>query len=425
MKKVLILAVKDMRVLLSDKGNVFWVLGFPIIFALFFGAIYSGAGEGPSGMKIAIVDEDKSEFSSSYISKLESDEALKVVSLGRDEAIEQVRKGKIAAAVIIKKGFGDGFEALFNSDEPSLEIASDPSRRMEGGYLQGLLAKAQFEALGEKMIDRSWMRDQISLWRNEVENDSDANNLDVEQAKLYLDFMDSFDTLLKDVNDEDFSTGFGGEILNFTKSDVSEEREGPISGFQITFPQSIIWGILGCTATFAISIVKERERGTFARLCIGPISRAHILGGKGLGCFVSCIFIASLLCVGAKIIFKMPMGSWLMFVPAALCTVLCFVGLMMFICTLGRTEQSVGGAGWAMLMIMAMVGGGMVPLAFMPGWLRPFSHLSPVKWGVFALEGAIWRDLGFLEMVGPFLILLLIGAGAFSLGVFMLRRQDN
>ncbi len=118
MKKLLFLAIKDLQVLLSDKGNIFWVFGFPVMFALFFGAIYSGAGKGPSGMKIAVVDEDKSEFSSSYISGLESDEALKIIHLSRDEAIEQVRKGKVAAAVIINKGFGDGFEALFNSDEP-------------------------------------------------------------------------------------------------------------------------------------------------------------------------------------------------------------------------------------------------------------------------------------------------------------------
>ena len=422
MKKLLFLAVKDLRVLLSDKGNIFWVFGFPVMFALFFGAIYTGAGEGPSGMKIAIVDEDNSEFSSSYISGLESDEALKIVHLSRDEAIEQVRKGKVAAAVILNKGFGDGFEALFNSDEPKLEIAADPSRKMESGYLQGLLAKAQFEALGDKFGDREWMRDQVNLWREDMEN---TNELDTEQAKLYLNFFDSFDTLLKDSNEGGFSSGFEGDMLNFAKMDVSREYEGPITPFQITFPQALLWGVLMCTATFAISIVKERTNGTFDRLRIGPIGRAHILGGKGLACFITCISIMCIQCVGAKVIFRMPMGNWLLFVPAVLCSVLCFVGLMMFVCTLGRTEQSVGAAGWAMFMIMAMLGGAMVPLVFMPSWLRPLSHFSPVKWSIFALEGAIWRNFRFTEMISPCLVLLAIGISAFSLGVVMLRRQDS
>lgn len=422
MKKVLFLAFKDLRVLLSDKGNIFWVFGFPVMFALFFGAIYSGAGKGPSGMKIAIVDEDKSEFSSSYISKLESDEALQIVHLSRDEAIEQVRKGKVAAAVILNKGFGEGFEALFNSDEPKLEIAADPSRRMESGYLQGLLAKAQFEALGDKFVDRKWMREQVNLWREDMEN---ANDLDAEQAELYLNFIDSFDTLLKDANEESFSAGFEGDLLNFAKMDVSREYEGPITPFQITFPQVLLWGFLMCTATFAISIVKERTNGTFDRLRIGPLGYAHILGGKGLACFFTCIFIICILFFGAKAIFKMPIGNLPLFILGVLCTILCFVGLMMFICTLGRTEQSVGAAGWAILMIMGMFGGAMMPLAFMPSWLRPFSHFSPVKWGILALEGAIWRDFRFTEMISPCLVLLAIGISAFSLGVVMLRRQDS
>ena len=420
MKKVLFLAVKDLQVLLSDKGNIFWVFGFPLLFALFFGAIYSGAGKGPSGMKIAVVDEDQSEFSVSYISKLESDEALTIVHLGRDEAIEGVRKGRVSAAVFLKEGFGDNLGAMFEGGDNRLEIASDPSRKMESGYLQGLLAKAQFEALSDKFRDRETFRTQIDIWRNELATASDKK-----QAGVYMTFFDSLEKLLEDVNDEDFKTNFESGFLNIAEVEVLREYEGPITPFQITFPQAMIWGILGCTATFAISIVKERTNGTFDRLRIGPLGRAHILGGKGLACFLTCIFIMFILCIGAKVIFRMPMGNWPLFIPAALCTVLCFVGLMMFICTLGRTEQSVGGAGWAMLMIMAMVGGGMVPLAFMPSWLRPFSHISPVKWSIFALEGAIWRDFRFTEMISPCLVLLVIGLMFFSLGVAMLRRQDS
>lgn len=422
MKKLLFLAVKDLQVLLSDKGNIFWVFGFPVLFALFFGALYASAGKGPSGMKIAVVDEDKSEFSGSYISKLESDEALTVVHLKRDEAIEQVRKGKVSAAVIINEGFGDGFEALFNSDEPKLEIASDPSRRMESGYLQGLLAKAQFEALGDKFVDQEWLRGQVKLWRDELEN---SNSLESEQAKLYLNFFDSFDTLLKDSNDVGFGAGFEGDMINFTKLDVNREYEGPIAPFQITFPQVLLWGFLMCTSTFAVSIVKERTNGTFDRLRVGPLGYAHILGGKGLACFVTCIFIVCILFFGARVIFKMPMGNFALFILGLFCTILCFVGLMMFVCTLGRTEQSVGAAGWAILMIMGMFGGAMMPLAFMPSWLRRFSHFSPVKWGILALEGAIWRDFKFTEIISPCLILLAIGFTFFVLGVVMLRRQDH
>lgn len=422
MIKVMFLAFKDLRVLFSDKGNFFWVFGFPALFALFFGAIYSDMGSSPSGIKIAVVDQDKSELSASYISHLESYEALTVAKMNRDQAIDRVRKGNIFAAVILKDGFGDDFEKIFTGDNSAVEIALDPGRKMEGQYLQGLIARAMFEAMALRFADRNWMRKQVGNWRDEV---SGANDISSGQADLLIGFFDAYDRLLEDANDENFQMAFDSDMMDFTVTDISRERKGPVTSFQITFPQAIIWGILSCSATFAISIVQERTKGTFDRLRVGPIGRAHILGGKGMACLITCVFIVCFLFTVARLIFKMPVRNLPMFVLAAACVILCFVGLMMFICTLGRTEQSAGGAGWAMVMIMAMLGGGMVPLLFMPSWLRPFSHISPVKWSIFALEGGIWRDLSFMEMIQPLAVLLAIGTTAFVFGVTVLRRQDK
>jgi len=63
--------------------------------------------------------------------------------------------------------------------------------------------------------------------------------------------------------------------------DVSREYEGPITPFQITFPQVLLWGFLMCTATFAISIVKERTNGTFDRCASARWDTLIFLGEKG------------------------------------------------------------------------------------------------------------------------------------------------
>jgi ABC-2 type transport system permease protein len=416
------LAIKDMKVILSDKGNIFWVFGFPVVFAMFFGAIFSGMGEGPTGMKIAVVDEDGSEFSSAYVSKLESNDSLTVSRLERDEAINRVRRGKVTAAVILKSGLGDGFAGLFDPSDPKIEIAADPAQKMGSGYLQGLLAKAQFEVLSKRFGDRDWMKSQIDTWRAEIRA---ATGTEDEQASLFLDFFDSLDTLLEGAEDENLQMPLEGGILNVAAVEVEKERDGPAVAFQVTFPQAMIWAILGCTATFCISIVKERRDGTFDRLRVGPLTTAHILGGKGLACSATCSFVMFIQWLGAKFIFKMPIDSPALLILAAACTVLCFAGLMMFVATLGRTAQSVEGAAWAMLMIMAMIGGGMLPLFFMPAWLRSVSSISPVKWGIYAIEGAVWRRFTLVEMIGPCLVLLAIAAVFFLLGVLTLRRQER
>jgi linearmycin/streptolysin S transport system permease protein len=433
MGKVLALASKDLRVLFAEKSNLFWVFVFPGMYALFFGAVFSGAGEGPSNMRVIVVDEDGSDFSQAFVSRLRSNEALAVLPredanapaelIGRADALERIRKGKVAAAVIIGKGFGEGFSNWFDTSDPKLQIASDPGRQMQGAYLKGLLAQAQFETMGERMQDRDWMRGQMQSWRSEM---SDANDLELGQAKVFLDFFDAMDTFFGGVDDEVYTSGLGDDMLNIGSLEVYKEETGehPREGFQITFPQTILWGILMSVICFAVSIVKERLSGTFARLCIGPLHQRHILAGKGLACFVTCCFVIVMLFTGGKLIFKVPIHSVVLFGVAAMCTAVCFVGLMMLISTLGKTEESVTGAGMAIIMLMAMFGGAMLPLFVMPTWMQRISHFSPVKWGILAMEGAIWRNFSVGEMLMPCGILLAAGAVFFGLGVVMLRRAQ-
>ena len=105
-----------------------------------------------------------------------------------------------------------------------------------------------------------------------------------------------------------------------------------------------------------------------------------------------------------------------LFVLALLVVPTAFVGLMMLIASLGRTEEAASGAGWALMMPMSMLGGGMIPLAVMPAWITPFSYVSPVRWAILSYEGAIWRGFTLAEMALPCAILSAIGVVAFGIG---------
>jgi ABC-2 type transport system permease protein len=110
---------------------------------------------------------------------------------------------------------------------------------------------------------------------------------------------------------------------------------------------------------------------------------------------------------------------------AILSSSIAFVGIMMFISVLGKTEHSAAGMTWAVLLIMSMVGGGMLPLFFMPSWLQKLSHISPMKWSILAMEGAIWRHFSFLEVARPCLILLAVGVIFFAIGVRSFRWSEQ
>jgi ABC-2 type transport system permease protein len=74
-----------------------------------------------------------------------------------------------------------------------------------------------------------------------------------------------------------------------------------------------------------------------------------------------------------------------------------------------------------MLMPMAMLGGAMIPQFAMPGWMLAAGSVSPVKWAILAIEGAVWRGFGAAEMLLPCAILLTFGLICFTIGVRALR----
>ena len=60
--------------------------------------------------------------------------------------------------------------------------------------------------------------------------------------------------------------------LKITKKDVARVYDGPRNPFDITFPQGVIWGLIGCAMSFGISLVTERTHGTLVRLRMAPLT---------------------------------------------------------------------------------------------------------------------------------------------------------
>ena len=427
MKRLLCLVQKDIAVLVGDKANVFWVFGFPIAFAMFFGLVFSSAnqGGGPSNMEIGLVDQDQSDLSKAFTTRLQAEEALDLKAMSLEQARQQIRKGKLAAAVVVKDNFSENNGMNFGGDNSIVQIMADPARQVQSAYLQGMVGKAQFQSLGDMFTDAEYAKKQFQNWRENIKQDETISPL---MSTAFLSFFDSLEYFTEQLRQDNTEDDFSGDFMKVETIDVTrqvEEGRHPTHSFQVTFPQCILWGILGCAATFAVSIVKEKTSGTYMRICVGPVRTSHILAGKGLACFATCSLVVISLFILGKLFFHVPIHNLAFFVLAGICVILCFVGIMMFVCTLGRTEQAVGAAGWAIMMAMAMLGGGMVPLMFMPKWMQTLGVISPVRWGIYALEGAIWRCFSFTEMMMPCVVLLVIGAVFFTLGVIILNRRQT
>jgi ABC-2 type transport system permease protein len=275
----------------------------------------------------------------------------------------------------------------------------------------------------KSFTDPAKSRAQIQKAAGDIDKAAQLKDSDRQALKNLFSGLDKFFT---EMDVKALQEGPQFQMDNMVET-VNMAREGsePTSAFEVTFPSAVIWAIIGCVTSFSISLVTERVAGTFLRLRLAPLSWGGLLAGKGLACFLACTGVAVFLLLFGHFLFKVRVENPLGLILAVVATATCFVGLMMFLATLGKTQQGVAGAGWGILMPLAMLGGGMIPLIAMPPFMQTLSNISPIKWAIYGLEGAIWRDFTLAEMLLPCGILLALGAVCFGLGVVKLARMET
>jgi ABC-2 type transport system permease protein len=419
MKQVFAIASKDIRLIMRDKAGLFWILGFPILLAVFFGAIFGG--EGPTAaMQVTVIDNDQSARSKAFLEDLRKSESLKIDQKPIEEARNLVRQGNRVAYLVIPKGFGEA--PLFGPNEgAALEIGQDPKRKAEYGMLQGLVTQAWFKQMQGAFSDPAEMKKQTDSARASL----GQSNMNPAQKRTMLSMLNSIEsaTALGGFSPSDMGAGMQGPSIKQTV--VSPKGVAPASAFEISFPQGILWGLIGVTMAFSVGIVKERTMGTLGRLRISPVTNAQLIAGKAVGCFLMIVAVMLGMFALGSVFGVRAFANPAAMVLAVVCSGVCFVGLAMFLNLFGKSEEAVGGAGRAFLLIMAMIGGGMIPVIAMPPWMVTASQISPIRWTVAAMEGAIWRGYSLQEMMLPCLILVLVGLGGFTLGIWSLKRQQG
>ena len=436
MTAVIQMAIKDLRILFRDRLGAFFILVFPILMGLFFGLIMGGnSGGSTAAMRIVVVDQDQSEMSRKFIESLKKNEAVSIELANLEWARDGVRKGSRIGLVVLPKGFGDTAGILW-STPPQIQLGIDPSRLAEAGMIQGFVMEAMGSLVGERFRQPKQFKPLIEDAKKQLDSDNEVNPL---TRRLMSNYFQSLETLMDSMagiqvaEDSELSLKTGGnfQFADIQSLDISREidpnsQAGQLqklrSRWDISFPQAMMWGVLGCVAGFSISVARERTLGTMVRLQVAPLSRFQILAGKALACFIAVIGVIGMLTLLGMGLGMRP-ANFMALAVAAISIACCFVGIMMTLAVLGKTEQSVSGIGWAANMVMAMLGGAMIPVMFMPAFLQSASVVSPITWSILAIEGAIWRQYKMAEMVFPCLILIGIGATGFVIGTQVLSRK--
>ncbi len=412
MSQVIALALKDLRLLPRVKAGLFFTFIWPIIVTVLFGFAFGGQSNGPENrMKVGLIDEDGTDGSRAFAKRLES--SFDLLPMSRPDAENAVRRGQRTAYIVIKPGFGVASERMFYGASKEVELGVDPARKAESGMIEGLLMKHAAEDMQKMFTDPSASSRMVDQALSEMKQG--GGSAETAPVERFLTELKSFVNTPAAQSGPPGAGAAGWQPLKVTATAVARERRGPENAFDITFPQGVIWGLIGCVMSFGLSLVSERTHGTLVRLRMAPLSRGQILGGKALACFVS-ILLVELMLLGVALFFGVRPTSYGILALAGLSAAVCFVGFMMLIASLGKTEQAASGAAWAIMMPLSMFGGAMVPTFVMPAWMQTIGLISPVRWAMLAIEGGVWRNFSAAEMVTPCAILITIGIACFAIG---------
>jgi ABC-2 type transport system permease protein len=141
--------------------------------------------------------------------------------------------------------------------------------------------------------------------------------------------------------------------------------------------------------SLGIATAYERYYGVLKRLGSSPLPRSGLLLAKGLSVLSLEVLQAVLLIALAAAFYGWrPTGSFWGALLVFLIGSACFAGLGMLMAGALRAEATLAGAN-ALYLLFVMIGGGILPVDHLPGWLQGPANLLPAAALTDSLRGAM------------------------------------
>ena len=171
----------------------------------------------------------------------------------------------------------------------------------------------------------------------------------------------------------------------------------------------------------AISLSREKERGTLEVLLVSPLKAWQIIVGKVLPYLV--LGFANVLTVlgAAWFVFRVPFrGSVLLLLAESLLFIVTSLTMGVLIAAVTSSQRTaMMGALVGLMMPTTVLSGMIFPIASMPPWLQPLTNVVPGKWFILVSRGIMLKGAGLGHLWQETLVL----AGmTLLLGVVAVRR---
>jgi drug efflux transport system permease protein len=175
----------------------------------------------------------------------------------------------------------------------------------------------------------------------------------------------------------------------------------------------------------ALSIVREKERGTMEQVRMAPLAAASFVVGKTVPYFVVSLLSAFGIIAVAMALFGMPMrGSWLLLLLALSLFLVGALGLGLLISSVAETQQVAFQAALLVSFLPTlMLSGFIFPIASMPRFLQLVTYAVPARYFLIALRGIVLKGAGLQAYGTDLLALTAFALVVMALASIRLGRQ--
>lgn len=333
-----------------DRLTFAMIVGIPIMQLVLFGYAIN---TDPKRLPAAVVAQDASEFTRSFVRALENSGYFEVVATpaGEAEADRLLATGKVQFAIVIAPDFS---RKLLRGERPVLLVAADASDPAATGNALAALAQLPATAL-----------------RHDLKGTAAA--LAAPSAPFEVRVQRRYNP--EGITQYNIVPGLLGVILQMT---------------------------MVMMTSFAIT--RERERGTFENLLATPATPLEVMTGKIVP-YILVGFVQSAIIVGAaKLLFDVPMhGSLFLLLGAMVIYIASLLALGFTISTLAGTQLQAMQMTFFFFLPSLLLSGFMFPFRGMPGWAQTLGEIFPLTHFLRIVRGILLKGNGVAE-VAPHLL---------------------
>ncbi len=373
-KRFLSFVQKEFYHIFRDKRTLLIILVMPVVQIILFGFALNTELK---NINIAVLDPFQDEASKRIVHQLDASSYFNLY--GYVDNVEQINdlflKGKVDLVIVFSENF---YESSLHTGDASIQIISDASNTntatMSVFYASNIISSYRQELALEKELQST----KIS---------SPPTQIVPIIKMLYNPRLKSSYT---------FVPGVMGMIL-----------------------------MLICAMMTAVSIVREKERGTMELLLVSPTRPLVIVTAKTVPYLVISIVNLITILLLSVFLLKVPItGSiaWLFVISSIFIVVSLSLG--MFFSSLVKTQVTAILASALGLMLPTMLLSGLIfPIEGMPRLLQWISYIVPASWYIDSVKTIMIQGLGIKYALNDLLVLLSMAAVFLSVSLLSFRKR--